>query len=82
MLTLVAAVIAFAQSRVKPREGRFAHVVPALGLFLLYYLLLLLARQALADGKLPGVFGLWPVHAAFAAVAWWLFRRAQRPAAV
>lgn len=81
LMTLISAVLAFAQARVRPREGRFARVLPAMGLFLLYYLGLMLLRGALGDGKVPLVVGLWPVHLLFAWLGWWLFQRSQQPAA-
>ena len=81
LMTLIATVLAFAQSRVRPRQGRFARVLPAIGLFLAYYLALTLLKGAIGDGKLPMALGLWPVHLAFAGLGYWLFQRAQRPAA-
>ena len=81
VLTLIAAVLAFAQSRVRPREGRFARVLPAMGLFIAYYLALVLLRQAIGDGDVPAIVGLWPVHIAFAIAAGMLLQRAQQPAA-
>ncbi len=81
LMTLVATLLAFALSRVRPREGRFARVLPAMGLFILYYLCLLLLKQAIGDGQVPGAVGLWPVHLLFIAIGYVLFQRAQRPAA-
>ena len=81
LITLIASVLAFAQSRVRPREGRFARVLPAMGLFIAYYLTLIVLKGALSDGKVPTLLGLWPVHLLFAVLAYWLFQRAQRPAA-
>ena len=81
IMTLVATVLAFAQAKVRPREGRFARVLPAMGLFLAYYLTLTLLRGAIDDGKVPTSVGLWPVHLLFAGLGYWLFQRGQRPAA-
>jgi len=64
-----------------PREGRFARVLPAMGLFILYYLVLVLLKGALADAKVPAIVGLWPAHLLFAVFGWFLFQRSQRPAA-
>ena len=80
LMTLVATLLAFALSRVRPREGRFARVLPAIGLFILYYLGLLLLKQAIEDGQVPGGIGLWPVHLGFVVIGYILFQRAQRPA--
>lgn len=81
LMTLIATVLAFAQSRVRPREGRFARVLPAMGVFLGYYLVLMLLRGAIGDGKVPTAIGLWPAHLMFALLGYWLFQRAQKPAA-
>lgn len=81
LMTLIATVLAFAQSRVRPRQGRFARVLPAMGLFLSYYLALTLLKGAIGDARVPQVLGLWPVHLLFAGLGYWLFQRAQRPAA-
>ena len=80
LLTLVAAGLGFAFARVKPRAGRFGGVLPALGVFVLYYLALLLARQAVAEGNVPAGLGVWPVHLLFIALTGWLAWRAQQPA--
>lgn len=81
LMTLIATLLAFTLAKVRPREGRFARVLPAIGLFILYYLCLLLLKQAIGDGKVPGAVGLWPVHVLFVGVGYVLFQRAQRPAA-
>ncbi|WP_051326518.1 MULTISPECIES: LPS export ABC transporter permease LptF [Aliagarivorans] len=47
---------------VNPRQGRYAKLLPAILLYLSYYLLLSAARSALEDGKLPPQIGLWAVH--------------------
>ena len=73
LLIPVLALLAVPLSRVSPREGRFARIVPALLLYLVYFALLLAARDWLADGTLPPALGLWWIHAAFALLAWLLF---------
>jgi lipopolysaccharide export system permease protein len=73
LLIPVVALLAVPLSRVSPREGRFARVVPALLLYLVYFGLLLAARDWLADGELPPTLGLWWIHALFALLAWILF---------
>ena len=78
VLTLVSVVLAVGIARPAPRSGRFARLLPGVGLFVVYYLLLVFARDFLADGRLPRVSGLWPVHAAMLAVGAWLVRRGPR----
>jgi lipopolysaccharide export system permease protein len=55
--------IAVPLSAVDPRQGRFGKMLPALLLYLGYFLLLLASRRVMEDGKLPSYIGLWWVHA-------------------
>lgn len=73
ILIPVLALIAVPLSRVSPREGRFARIVPAILVYILYSALLLAARDRLADGELPAQVGLWWVHVLFALGGWLLF---------
>jgi lipopolysaccharide export system permease protein len=58
ILTLVAVPL----SVVNPRQGKFAKMLPALLLFLGYFLLLISMRSALESGSIPSFVGLWPIH--------------------
>lgn len=49
-------------SRVNPRQGKFGKLLPGLGLFLLYYVLLIISRNLLESGKLPSWLGMWWLH--------------------
>ncbi len=69
----VLALLAVPLSRVSPREGRFARLVPAILLYILYFGLLLVARDHLADGNLPPALGLWWIHVLFGLLGWALF---------
>ena len=69
----VFALLAVPLSRVSPREGRFARVVPAILLYIVYFALLLAARDRLADGELSPALGLWWIHLLFALGGWALF---------
>jgi lipopolysaccharide export system permease protein len=62
-------------SRVSPRQGRFAKLVPAVFLYIVYFGLLLVSRDLIAAGDLPAVIGLWWVHAVFLVLGWLLFNR-------
>ena len=78
---VISVLLAVGIARVKPRAGRFAKVMPGLGLLMAYYLGLLGNHYAISEGMLPGAVGLWPVHVAFAAYAWFLLNRLGRPVA-
>lgn len=54
--------IAVPLSSVDPRQGRFGKILPALLLYLGYFLLLMASRKVLEDGKIPPELGLWWVH--------------------
>ncbi|KJY96507.1 LPS export ABC transporter permease LptF [Pseudoalteromonas ruthenica] len=58
LLTLIAVPL----SVVNPRQGKFAKLVPAISLYLGYFILLNAAKFALEDGKIPPSIGLWWVH--------------------
>ena len=75
LMTLVCVVLAVGVARPAPRSGRFARLLPGVGVFVVYYLLLVFARDFLADGLLPPTPGLWAVHVAMLALGAWLVRR-------
>ncbi|WP_432454499.1 MULTISPECIES: LPS export ABC transporter permease LptF [unclassified Agarivorans] len=54
---------------VNPRQGRYAKLLPAILLYLSYYLLLSAARSAVEEGTLPPHIGLWSVHALMFSIA-------------
>ncbi|MDG1750334.1 MAG: LPS export ABC transporter permease LptF [Thalassotalea sp.] len=54
--------VAVPLSVVNPRQGKFAKMLPALLLFLSYFLLLTAVKRAMESGSLPSYIGLWPVH--------------------
>lgn len=71
----ILALMAVPLCRVRPREGKFARLLPGLMIYLLYTLLLMLARSRVEDGKLPEWIGLWPVHLVALAIAVFLVTR-------
>jgi lipopolysaccharide export system permease protein len=58
----ILAMIAVPLSQVNPRQGRFGKILPGLGIFFGYYILLVLGKSALEDGKIPQSIGLWWIH--------------------
>tara|TARA_R110001592_G_scaffold336019_1_gene621149 strand:+ start:56895 stop:57977 length:1083 start_codon:yes stop_codon:yes gene_type:complete len=65
IMTLLAVSI----SKVNPRQGRFAHLFPAMLVYIAYLGLLIVARKSLAKGELPEWIGLWGVHVLFLAIS-------------
>lgn len=80
--------LALPLARTNPRQGRYAGVLPAIGLYLGYMLMLMLGRNALDAGKLPSALGLWWAHAGLLVLVlvliargsgWGFFRKAVTP---
>jgi lipopolysaccharide export system permease protein len=59
---LILTIIAVPLSAVNPRQGKFAKMLPALLLFLTYFLLLTSMRSAIERGSISSNVGLWPIH--------------------
>ena len=72
VLIPVLTLLAVPFSRVNPREGQFARIVPAILLYMGYFGLLLVSRDLIARDSLPASVGLWWVHAMFAIIGWLL----------
>lgn len=65
LLVLVVTIIAIPLSRTNPRQGRFAKVLPAVVLYILYLLVLNAARGGIEEGTISPALGLWWVHLVF-----------------
>lgn len=65
ILIPVLCLLAVSLSKVNPRQGRFAKLIPAVILYIIYFGLLLASRDWLAAGLLPAVIGMWWVHVVF-----------------
>lgn len=72
LIVPVVTLLAVRLSRVNPRQGRFFHLLPAMLVYVLYLGLLIVARDALANGRVPEWIGLLWVHALFLALGLWL----------
>lgn len=82
LFAIIASMIGVGFSRVKPRQGRFAKLLPGLGIFMAYYLFLVACQNAVREGTVPGVLVFWVVHFAFLLLAIVLIRRIARPVKV
>ncbi len=82
LVVLIGGLVSVGVARTKPRDGRFARLVPGLGLFVAYYAAIIFNRNAISDGLLPAAFGIWLVHGAFLAIGWLLLRASNQPARV
>lgn len=61
----IVVLIAVPLSRVNPRQGRYTKLVPAAFLYAVYFFLLQISREQLADSNIPWYVGLWWVHLIF-----------------
>jgi len=74
VLVLVVAVLAVPLSRTNPRQGRYAKMIPAVLLYLVYLIVLLRVRGAVEDGKIANPAALWLVHPPFLLLGLFLLR--------
>jgi lipopolysaccharide export system permease protein len=73
----VMTLLAVSISRVNPRQGRFAHLFPAMLVYIVYLGLLIVARKSLSKGELPEWVGLWGVHLMFICLSVLLLKKEQ-----
>jgi lipopolysaccharide export system permease protein len=79
VFTLLAALIAVAVARVRPRTGRFSRVLPGLLLLLAYYLAIMGNHFLLEEEMIPAAAGMWGVHGLMLLMLLFLLRRVARP---
>lgn len=72
---LILALLAIPLSALDPRAGRSANFVLATIIYLIYNNLLNITQAWIAQGKISGIIGLWPVHLLFAAFVFYMFYR-------
>lgn len=65
VLVLVVAVLAVPLSRTNPRQGRYAKMIPAVLLYIVYLVALQGVRGAIEDGKIEHAWAIWLVHPPF-----------------
>lgn len=62
IMVLTLTLIAVPLSRVNPRSGKYAKLLPAIILYILYANFMFIARDGLAAGKIPIWLGMWWLH--------------------
>lgn len=72
LIVPIVTLLAVPLSRVNPRQGRFFHLLPAMLVYITYLGLLIVARDALAEKKVPEWIGMFWVHGLFLALGLWL----------
>jgi lipopolysaccharide export system permease protein len=59
---LLLALLAIPLSRVKPRQGKYLHILPAIIIYIMYLNLLLAGRNWIENGEISYRWGLWWIH--------------------
>ncbi|SEL59776.1 lipopolysaccharide export system permease protein [Halomonas daqiaonensis] len=77
LMVFILTLLAMPLSRVNPRQGRFAKLLPAIFLYVAYLSLLLAALDAIGRGNWPVAVGMWPIHGGFLAIGLAMMVRAQ-----
>ena len=80
LVVLIGGLVSIGVARTKPRDGRFARLVPGIALFVAYYAAIVFNRNAISDEQLPAELGMWLVHATFLAIGVTLLRSSSKPA--
>lgn len=75
LMVPILTLLAMSLSKVNPRQGRFARLLPAIVLHLVYLSALLTVKNIIVDGRWPVSVGLWPIHVVFLLLGIWLLRR-------
>lgn len=78
LMVFVLTLLAVPLSRVSPRSGKYANLLPAILIFFLYANFMFIARGWLAAGRIPNWLGLWWLHLLFAALGGYLILRQER----
>lgn len=71
---LLLVLLAVPLSRVNPRQGKYAQLLPAIIIYIIYANLMFVARDWLEEAKTPFFLGLWWVHALLLAVGYGVWR--------
>lgn len=77
LMVFTLTLIAVPLSRINPRSGKYAKLLPAIIIYILYANLLFIARDAVVSGKIPQWIGLWWVHLVVVAFGLFLIKRNQ-----
>ena len=72
LIVPIVTLLAVPLSRVNPRQGRFFHLLPAMLIYISYLGLLIVARNSLANERVPEWLGLIWVHVLFLFIGLWL----------
>lgn len=72
VVVLVVTLIAVPLSKANNRQGRYAKLLPAILIYLIYLAILISLNRSIEEGELSPIPGLWSVHALFLLIGLWL----------
>ncbi len=72
---LILALLAIPLSALDPRAGRSANFTLAIVTYIIYNNLLNIVQAWIAQGKVSGIIGLWPIHLIFGSLVFYMFYR-------
>jgi lipopolysaccharide export system permease protein len=75
IMVLTLTLIAVPLSRVSPRSGKFANLLPAIILYILYANFMFVARDGVSSGSIPVWLGMWGLHGLVALLGLFLIWR-------
>jgi lipopolysaccharide export system permease protein len=75
LMVMVLTLVAVPLSRVNPRVGKYANLLPAIVILLVYANFMFVTRGWLAAGKIPVWLGMWWLHGLIALIGLLLFWR-------
>lgn len=78
LMVFVLTLLAVPLSRVNPRSGKYASLLPAIVIFFLYANFMFIVRGWLVAERIPSWLGLWWLHLLFAALGGYLIFRQER----
>jgi len=73
--TLILALLAIPLSRVNPRRGRFAQLIPAILIYIFYANMVFISRNWLKTEVVPAWIGIWWVHVLMLSLALYLITK-------
>ncbi|MFT4060344.1 MAG: LPS export ABC transporter permease LptF [Legionella sp.] len=77
IMVLTLTLVAVPLSRINPRSGKYAKLLPAIILYILYANMMFIGRNAIVSGTIPQWLGLWWVHLIVAVLGIFLIWRNQ-----
>ncbi|MBV8801556.1 MAG: LptF/LptG family permease, partial [Gammaproteobacteria bacterium] len=69
---LLLALLAIPLSRIRPRQSRYAHILPAILIYVIYVNLLFVTRDWIEHAYIPPNIGMWWVHGLFLGISLFL----------